>query len=98
VRILRLLGDEGNARRDECVVLRQHDADTGILLGAAERVRTENAVADQMLAGADALHHRARAGIETRAGLAELTKEIPRVRPVLDVLVHKKKADARALG
>src|SRR5712672_4145279 len=38
VGILRLLGNEGDARRDQRVVLRQDDADIGILLRARERI------------------------------------------------------------
>ena len=51
-----------------------------------------------MLAGADTLHHRAGARIETRAGLAEFAEQVPGIRPVLDVFVDKQKADARAFG
>ena len=97
VRVLRLFGDEGDARGHHRIVLRQDDAEIGVLLGASERVRAEDAIGDQVFAGRDALHHCAGAGVELGLRLAHGLEEVPGLREILDVFVAEQIADAGAL-
>ncbi len=98
VRILGVLGNEGDARGHHRVVLRQNDAEVRVLLRPAERVGAENPIGDQVLARRDALHHGAGAGVELGLRLAHRLEEVPGLREILDVRVAEQIADAGALG
>ena len=60
----RLLRDEDHARQDERVIPRQDHAERRIALRPRQRIRPEEVVSDQVLAGGDALDHRRRVGLE----------------------------------
>ncbi len=94
VRVLRLVGDERDARGHQRIVLRHDDAEARDLLGAGKCVGTEHAVGDGMLARGHALDHRSGRRVELDRGLAEGAEQVPGLRQVFDVLVDEEIADA----
>ena len=87
VAVLGLLADEGHARQHQRVVGRVGDAQRRIVLGAGLGVRTQDVVADQVLARGHAFHHGAGGRLHDQAALGDVLERVE-VLGIIGLVLH----------